>query len=156
MALQACCSLLLECHTYCTDCRLGLEGSSAAPLPDILPGALPALASIVMILPTFQSALPTSWGSSPDVLPSLAAMRVTAPFLEPLPAEWAGGFAALRSLILGRGIQYEAPPAGALLLPPEWASGFPVLSRLVLEKLHSSTALPQQWADGGFRQLAIL
>lgn len=44
--------------------------------------------------------LPRSWGSSPEVLPSLQALQVAMPPVAQLPADWGGGFWQLRQLRL--------------------------------------------------------
>ena len=76
--------------------------SLRAPLPDILPGALPQLATLELELAQLKAALPASWGAAPDTLPALQYLHV-----------------CLQHSAHGR-------------LPPEWARGFPRLGELHL------------------------
>lgn len=82
-----------------------------------------------------RAPLPASWGSSPDVLPSLQALALHIPFTGGLPPQWAGGFAKLDKLILDSASSKanttdsssaDRPAAAPALvrLPAEWARGF--------------------------------
>lgn len=58
-------------------CRLRLSARSlGAPLPDIQPGALPALGSLQLELPWLRTSLPASWGADPAVLPALEELKL--------------------------------------------------------------------------------
>ena len=86
-------------------CRLALEGivtypGAGATLPDIQPGALPALQELKIAMPQLQATLPASWGASPGVLPSLRTLKLKLHVVGQLPPEWASGFQRLESLVL--------------------------------------------------------
>jgi len=123
--------------------RLVLEGSSlSAPLPDIPPGALPALERLTLIFPALRTQLPASWGSSPAVLPELQSLTVLAHLQGGLPEQWAHGFRQLSTLFLessaGEGACADADDADAgaeRRLPLSWPSGFPILRYLGLTNL---------------------
>jgi len=164
-------------------CRLSLTGSSlAGGLPDIPPGALPALERLEFEFYGMASTLPPSWGADPAVLPALQDLSVQLPIEKGLPEEWAAGFRQLTGLAISgpratmlddhlsqtvsaaRAAQVAAQVAASnragaagtanagYRLPPEWAAGFPALERLVLEHLGLVGTIPQSW-QAGFPQL---
>lgn len=82
--------------------RLELAGLGlGSGLPDLQPGRLPALEQLHLEFDQGGPAvLPPSWGSSPEVLPSLQALHVAMPLSPQLPGDWAHGFWQLRQLHL--------------------------------------------------------
>lgn len=143
----------------------------AVPLPDVRPGALPALRSLVLGCINLTSTLPASWGR-PGVLPQLDELRVyLGRVAGALPPEWAaGGFRNLTNLMVscqeGFDPRYDAPaatraaaaaaaPAPRDALPPAWGAGaFPSLSSLTLVGLHVGGGLPASWlVPGAFPRL---
>ena len=105
--------------------------SLRAPLPDILPGAMPQLAKMELELAQLEAALPASWGAASDTLPALQYLHVCLRHSAHgrLPPEWARGFPRLGELHLTDSssvccCRAELHPAATppVLLPPEWAS----------------------------------
>ncbi len=142
----------------------------ALPLPDIQPGALPALRSTVLSFLNLTSTLPGSWGGSPDVLPALDELRlIVGEVTGSLPAGWAaGGFRRLQNLVLGclqgvnarDGVPLEQRAAAAAAaaaasvspatLPPAWGGGaFPALTSLTMHGLPVGGAFPASWLTPG-------
>ena len=159
---------------------------SVQALPDVQPGALPALQKLVLQLPGQAQplALPASWGATPGTLPALRQLTLSwLPVVHPLPAAWARGFRRLESLAI-EGAWEEpgpraapaapaAPPAEAAAggagsaagagaassgsLPAAWARGFPRLASLTLRHLGLTGTLPASWlAPGSFPALSKL
>ena len=142
-------------------CRLKLVADSVlAPLPDILPGALPRLEELELELTELQTALPASWGASPATLPALQYLHVCLRHSAHgrLPPEWSCGFPRLRELLLTDSstvvscsrverLLAATPP---LHLPLEWAApaAFPSLSSLTFFGLHIAE-LPSVWLEAG-------
>ena len=165
-------------HCSAAPCRLSLAVYTlGAPLPDIQPGALPALEHFYLSLrmEAQHNVLPPIWGGSPQVLPSLLELTIISSIEGRLPAEWAGGFRRLRTLILldsriefehlrpyGRlpepvpTIKPEQASPIAMALPPEWSSGFPQLRDLTLSGVPLAGSFPQAWQTGGFPALQSL
>lgn len=134
--------------------RLGAR-SLSAPLPDIQPGALPALQLLHLELPWLSTSLPASWGAGTEVLPALEELSLQAVLEGPLPPSWRRGFASLRSLSL-KVRDTDAPPLPGGL-PADWAAGFPRLQLLELIEVRvSEPTLPGAWAGGGFPRLQTL
>ena len=130
-----------------------------APLPHILPGALPQLQELVLQLPDLQTALPASWGATRATLPALRLLHVCLRHSAHgrLPPEWSSGFPRLLNLLLtdSRAISCSRavthwPTTPPLHLPPEWASpaAFPSLSSLSFFGLHVAE-LPSAWLEAG-------
>ncbi|KAL4440185.1 hypothetical protein ABPG75_003186 [Micractinium tetrahymenae] len=137
--------------------KLLLQG----PLPDVEPGALPALESLYLNGEGAAVPLPPSWGASPLTLPSLDTLSLHAPLEGPLPTEWAQGFRQLAHLVLSGGSAAAArpPPAGPRpTLPPEWAelSAFPRLRLLSVTHPQLAGTFPPSWEQGGFPSLESL
>ncbi|KAL4439180.1 hypothetical protein ABPG77_004082 [Micractinium sp. CCAP 211/92] len=151
----------------------------ALPLPDIQPGALPALRSTVLTFLNLTSTLPGSWGGSPDVLPALDELRlIVGDITGSLPAGWAdgGGFRRLENLVLGclqgvnarDGVPLERRAAAAAAaaaasvppatLPPSWGGGaFPALTSLTMHGLPVGGTFPASWlTPGAFPKLKSL
>jgi hypothetical protein len=163
-------------------CRLSLAvGNLGAQLPDIHPGALPALELLVLAMAAQRATLPPSWGASPQVLPCLLKLTIIFDPQGRLPREWARGFKHLRILTLLDSrhefqhtrrtwwrpmpepapamllaAQQEQAAPGGMTLPPEWSSGFPRLTDLVLSGLPLAGPFPQAWQTGGFPALVSL
>ena len=141
--------------------------SLRAPLPDILPGALPQLAKMELELAQLEAALPASWGAASDTLPALQYLHVCLRHSAHgrLPPEWARGFPRLGELHLTDSssvccCRAELHPAATppVLLPPEWASpgAFPSLISLSFFGLHIAT-LPRAWLEaGGFPAVSLM
>ena len=155
-------------------------------LPDIQPGALPRLQTLLVQLDCLWASLPASWGASPQVLPSLQVLEVQLGFAGTLPAAWAAGFPQLRTLditdvsymaaakikvgwpSMGQALlppgpqdticQPPALPAGGppVFLPAEWAAGFGRLQLLRLLGLGIQGSLPEAWVQGGFPAMQSL
>ena len=136
-------------------------------LPEPPAGALPALDSLVLLLPSLRATLPPSWGASAAVLPRLASLHVEARLFGGLPPQWAGGFRKLRRLnLLGSqptvpgctsteaGEEPLDPAAPAMALPAEWPRGFPQLRALFVWNLRLAGTIPGSWA--GFAALTQL
>ena len=139
----------------------------AAPLPEIQPGAMPRLATMLLRFSGTSSTLPPSWGARRDVLPALKELSVDVHVSGSLPPQWARGFgrltalsisnawrqgwtltpAAVAPLTSGQPRQLHQPHDG---LPPQWASGFPALQRLGLNNLGLPGSFPPQWHAGSF------
>ena len=133
--------------------------SVLAPLPIILPGALPRLARLELELTELQTALPASWGATPATLPALQYLHVCQRHSAHgrLPPEWSRGFPRLREFLLTDSStiscrRAEPHPAATppLHLPPEWASpaAFPSLFLLSFFGLHIAE-LPSAWLEAG-------
>ena len=174
--------LLTQPSALAPSCRLRLTATTLAnPLPEIQPGALPRLEELHIEFNELRSTLPASWGSSPDVLPSLQQLSLVAQVEGELPREWAGGFKRLANMaivrmpdgatqILGEVFLQAAVAAQRdkaastqvaeqgtrLQLPAEWATGFPTLTHLSLFNLGLAGTIPQAWQRGGFPTLAHL
>ncbi|KAL4436534.1 hypothetical protein ABPG75_003673 [Micractinium tetrahymenae] len=89
-------------------------------LPELQPGRLPALERLHLEFDEGgPCALPPSWGSSPEVLPSLQALHVAMPLSPQLPHEWGLGFWQLRQLGL------LSPACGRRLAAAEAAAPAP-------------------------------
>lgn len=71
-----------------------------ASLPDIPPGALPALKVLSLHCDELLATLPASWGSSPRVLPALEQLSVVMQVEGGLPEEWSKGLNQLQSLTI--------------------------------------------------------
>ena len=128
-------------------------------LPDIQPGALPRLQQFFITTPSLQTTLPASWGSSPDVLPTLETLLVTAPLVGQLAPEWAHGFTKLTSLALSvpEGLSGGQAAPAVPRLPAEWAAGFPALTQLkVSVPVAAGSIIPMEWLEGGFPELSTL
>ena len=155
-------------------------------LPDIHPGALPRLQTLLLQLDGLRASLPASWGASPAVLPSLQVLDMQLGFAGTLPAAWAAGFPQLRTLDvtdvtymsaaqvkvgwqpMAQALLPPEPqppprqppplPAGGppVLLPVEWAAGFGRLQLLRLLGLGIQGSLPEAWVQGGFPALQSL
>ena len=127
-------------------------------LPEIHPGALPRLQQLVLTTSSLQTTLPASWGSSPDVLPALQTLALTASFVGQLPPDWAHGFRQLTFLTLAvpegapGGNQTAAVPS----LPAAWAAGFPALTWLSVSGPVAAGSIPREWLEGGFPELLTL
>lgn len=115
---------------------------SAGPLPECVPGALPALE--YLYVSQKRTPLPVGWGASPDVLPRLRTLQLWVRPTTPLPPQWAVGFRNLVALDVSDPLTGapQAPPHG---LPPEWAAGFPRLQQLSLSFLPLVGTLPDAW-----------
>lgn len=156
--------------------RLAIRaGGLGGPLPDIQPGAFPALESLELQFEQLNSTLPASWGGDPRVLPALRHLRLALGAAGPLPAAWARGFHRLAGLAItvghmtGRqavaGAAAPQPvgqqPGSAVAdqpprrLPPEWAAGFPALQSLHLLGAANGGSLPAAW-QSGFPSLTVL
>lgn len=169
---------LLDLPT-CRRLQLRSPRFGGGQLPDISPGALPALTTLEIGLlgkaDSFRPTLPPSWGAGPDVLPSLRQLTLQLPISGPLPQQWAAGFPRLWMLwlssevVAGEGApdldacrlaaatergQPELRPEREL--PGEWATGFPALQHLELNCLHIGGSLPHAWAAGGFPSLQTM
>ena len=133
-------------------------------LPDIEPGALPALVRLELALISygtrFQPSLPASWGAGADVLPSLRELLLDLAIAGPLPEAWASGFRSLEWLrISGEfGVHkvaacHQAASATASQparhLPAAWAAGFRRLDTLQLSCLGIGGPLPAAWSSPG-------
>ena len=143
----------------CSLCRLVMHTLDLqSPLPDIQPGALPRLQSLLLKAPSLQTTLPASWGASPEVLPALQTLTLTASFVGQLPPEWAHGFRQLTSLVLAvREDKAGGSPVAAVpSLPVQWASGFPALTWLSLSVPVAAGPIPMEWLEGGFPELVTL
>ncbi|PRW45625.1 hypothetical protein C2E21_6054 [Chlorella sorokiniana] len=158
-----------------TRLTLRSPGFGGPQLPDIAPGALPALRvleiSLIGNASSFRPTLPPSWGAAPDVLPSLQQLVLQLPITGPLPPQWARGFAHLWMLWLSSQVvagdgapdldscrQLAATAAGApeRSLPAAWAEGFPALQHLELNCLRIGGSLPEAWVAGGFPNLSAM
>jgi hypothetical protein len=128
------------------------------PLPDIQPGALPRLQIFLLKAPSLQTMLPASWGASPDVLPALQTLTLTASFVEQLAPDWAHGFRQLTTLVLAvrEDVAGGSPVAAVPRLPLEWASGFPALTWLSLSVPVVAGPIPLEWLEGGSPELVTL
>ena len=90
-------------HDLDSSCRLWLSAATlAAPLPEMRPGALPALDSLILDFRELRTTLPVSWGSSTSVLSSLQELLVTVQAVGPLPPEWSEGFKRLANMGISR------------------------------------------------------
>ena len=142
-------------------CRLTLAatGTGCAPLPDVAPGALPSLVSLLLAFPGLSSTLPASWGAAGSALPSLARLELQLEVSGPLPAAWARGFRLLTKLTI-TGADPTPPrrkaPGGGRRLPPQWAAGFPSMAHLALYALGLSGHFPPGWSSSGFPALKSL
>ncbi len=103
-----------------------------------------------------QSALPASWGASPEVLPALEELTLVMHVVPPLPAAWTRGFHRLRGLHIITPTDVPQPAAASDVLPPEWAAGFPALRFLNLMGLGVTGTFPTAWEHGGFPSLTLL
>ncbi|EFN52567.1 hypothetical protein CHLNCDRAFT_138561 [Chlorella variabilis] len=129
---------------------LAATGTGCAPLPDVAPGALPSLVSLLLAFPGLSSTLPASWGAAGSVLPSLARLEVQLELTGPLPAAWALGFPLLTKLTI----------TGADPTPPRRKAPvgcrLPIDGPLGLYALDLSGHFPLGWSSSGFPALKTL
>ena len=139
------------------------------PLPDIQPGALPALEQLFLEGSGMGGELPSSWGASPAVLPALRQLTLRLLLLGPLPAEWARGFRRLTVLAISNedmrhypAFDADSEPGraggrsrGSSIMPPPLQAPPVLPPRPHPLPQAQRWGLPPEWA-GGFPKLHSL
>lgn len=145
------------CRFRCR-CRLDLQGwSLGTPLPDLQPGALPALEQLQLSFGKQHCRLPDSWGS-PGVLPRLRELKLYLGSMPALPESWAAGFPQLTTLLISAAQNDGPPPCESAAsvrarglqlfeLPAAWGSGFPAV-RMLKIGVGASGTIPPSWLAG--------
>lgn len=162
-AVAYCSACALSAATVVAHCRFNLQAwHLATPLPDLGPGALPALEELTLNFGKQAATLPDSW-ARPGVLPQLRELKLTLASVPGLPDSWAAGFRRLAIFMIdclnnmplcesdaaaqARGLQVH-------YLPPSWARGFPQL-RLLRVGTGARGTIPASW-EAGFASLTRL